>query len=182
MGSGSIPFSPTPFARKDSKVLISGQSGLLNIFVEPQFAELSDEILYTVQASDFKTFQELELASYAEYRLEPQDSMFPFTGFAYAWNLEHLLSEEEISKIEVLKSNFNEEPLAFCWSATVKDYDDLVFDEVFEDSVGDVRIGYCLVDELTEELKDQSRFLHSFQVYPLYRIPTNHELKTIWVS
>lgn len=162
-------------------MLISGSTGLMNVFIEPQFAALCEETLFTVQASDFKTFQELELASYAEHLLEPLDPMFPFTGFAYAWNLEHTLSEAQISEIELAKVDLSPAPSAFCWSGVLKDYDEIMFSEEFEDSIGDVRIGYCLADELEQELRAQSKSLQSIQVFPLFRIPSNHELRTIWV-
>lgn len=140
-----------------------------------------EETLYTVQASDFKTFQELELATFAEHRLEPLDPLFPFTGYAYSWNLEHILSEAQISEIESLKVDVSPNPSAFCWSGVLRDYDEIMFSEDFEDSIGDVRIGYCLADELAQELKNQLKILHSIQVFPRFRLPSNHELRTIWV-
>lgn len=162
-------------------MLLQTKSGLLNIFIEPQFANLCQESLYTIQATDFKSIESLELASYAEHKLDPEDSMFPFTAFAYAWHLEHILTPEQIQKIETVTENVNPEPSSYCWAGVVSELEDVEFDENSEESLDSFRVGYCLANELQESMNQQIAF-ESFLVYPLYRIPTNHELKTIWIS
>lgn len=163
------------------KMLIQTETGLLNVFIEPQFKELCDEPLFTVLASDFKSLEKLELASYTEHKLDPVEKFFPFTAYAYSWHLEHLLTEKKIAEIETLTQDSSPAPVSFCWVGVLADVEDMSVDEVYEDNLGYVHVGYCLADDLEKERYDYVRF-ESFQAYPLFRLPTDHELKTVWTS
>ena len=162
-------------------MLIQTATGLLNAFIEPQFAQICDEKLFTVQASDIRTFRLLELPAFAEYRIDPKDLLFPFTGFCYSWHLEHLISAKQLSEIELLVDNASPEPAAYCWEASMTDFDS----EMDKDSGyvwGDVVVGFCLREELLSERQSQPGVAEWFRAYPLFRLPTNEELKTVWVS
>jgi hypothetical protein len=160
-------------------MLIDTRYGILNIFLEPQFLLIGSDPLYTVQASDARSFRLLELPSFVEYRMDPKDLLFPFTGFAYAWHLEHLLSAEKLALVPHLADNINPEPAAYCWESSVSDLD-FEIREHDDYEWADITVGFCLKDELSKQIDFQSNQTQWFRAYPIYRLPTNEELSTVW--
>jgi hypothetical protein len=162
-------------------MLIDTNYGILNVFLEPQFLSIGSEPLYTIQASDFRSFRSLELPAFVEFRMDPRDLLFPYTGFAYSWHLEHLISSEKLCLVPALPLNANPEPSAYCWEASMTAFDAEI-EEGADYEWGDIRVGFCLRDELADDKNSQPLATEWFRAYPLYRLPTYEELSTLWVS
>jgi len=162
-------------------MLIDTDYGFLNVFLEPQFLSIGSEPLYTVQSSDFRSFRSLKLPAFVEFRLDPRDLIFPYTGFAYSWHLEHLISGEKLGLVPALPLNANPEPSAYCWEALISAFVD-EGEEAADYEWGDSRVGFCLRGELEDEKNSQPLAIEWFRAYPLYRLPTYEELSTLWVS
>ncbi len=160
-------------------MLVDTDAGLLNVFIEPQFADLCDEPLYTVQAPSVKALHVLELSPQSENRIEVSKLDFLFTCFAYLWNLEHVLDSKQISEIKPPSKDINELPTAFCWTGDVIDLDSSPWDDNDDMFVGNVQVGYCLRKELPIVRREKLQTLENFKVYPLFRYPTSSELKTV---
>ncbi len=163
-------------------MLVDTDAGLLNVFIEPQFADICDEPLYTVQAPNVKALQGLELSPLSENRIEISKLDFLFTCFAYSWNLEHVLNSKQISEIQPLPNDVNEIPTGFCWTGEVIDLDSAPWDENDDMFQGNVQVGYCLRKELPIVRREKLQTLENFKVYPLFRYPTTSELKTVWAA
>jgi hypothetical protein len=162
-------------------MLFQSETGMLNIFLEPQFEGLCAEPIYTVQVSDISTFQRLGLPPFAEHLISPFDSLFAFIGYAYSWHLEHLIPVSEISGIETSSENFSAAPLGFVWESQVTNTE-FELEENADCDWGDALVGYCLPEELRRDQMRQPAAAENFRTYPLHRIPTNDELITIWIS
>ncbi len=163
-------------------MIISLETGLLNVFIEPQFANLCNEPLYTVQAAEIAPILAMRPKSFTESRFVPGDPLFQFNSFVYSWNLEHVLKPSEIRNIEMLTSDFNPEPLAYCFE--VEQLEDDVFELAANDGdcVGTLRVGYFLPSKLPTMKSALNQKSEEFKVYPLYRQLSDHEQSTIWIS
>lgn len=159
----------------------SGQ-GLINVFIEPQFAQICDEPLFTVQAAGLRALETLELHPLSDKRIDVGKFDFLFMGFAYSWNLEHCLTLEKISSIPTMADNLNEIPTAYCWTGRVIDLESVEWDEHDEMIIGDLQTGYCFRQDLQRVREEKRSTLEEFRAFPLFRYPTREELKTIWVS
>ncbi|MFY8026323.1 MAG: hypothetical protein ACOVMF_00115 [Aquiluna sp.] len=162
-------------------MLFQSEVGMINVLLEPQFAALCSEPLYTVQVSDIATFQTLELPAFVEHLLSPAEPLFPFIGYAYAWHLEHLMNQEEISKIEKASQDFSAEPLGFVWQSQITNTE-FELEENSDYDWGDELVGFCLPDELKRDQSRQPAAAACFRAYPIHRLPTNDELNTVWIS
>ncbi len=162
-------------------MLFLTSSGLLNVFIEPQFMVLGNEPLYTVQSSDLTSLQKLQLLDYAEHRLDLKDSWLPFISYAYLDGIEQLVNQSQLLEIERLCNDFSPEPLSYFWVGQVTDFNSRYSFSGLEHNSGHVIEGYCLAEEIQDE-KHFFGYLENFRVYPLYRTPTNHELNSIWIS
>src|SRR5210317_786128 len=97
-------------------MLISTKTGMVNVFIEPQFAEVSSQELLTIQVSDFETFNLLGLRNEDSYRLDLKDEYFPFIGYGYRWQLGYKLGGfKQLSNIEVLEKDFSPEVKGYKW-------------------------------------------------------------------
>ena len=155
-------------------------SGLTNIFIEPQFRDLTCEPLYTVQTSSAKTFQEMELPAFAEHQINLFGADFLFTGFAYSWHLEHLLSESQILSIPELEADVSPRPLSFAWVGQITDWgdDETLFGD--DPSEGTTLVGYCLHGEQAKVILRNQNVLESVLFYPMFRLPSTSDLATVW--
>ncbi len=153
----------------------------MDVFIEPQFANICYEPLFTVRASNLQLIKTLELDRFAEHKIELGESGFLYTVFAYSWHLEHLIDRQQISQIPFV-DDVNERPLAFCWRGQVSclaDIQEVAYDD---EILGDIQIGYCLYLNMNEIRSQKMAYLTEFRLYPLYRYPTTQELNTVWVS
>ena len=155
-------------------------SGLINVFIEPQFRDLISEPLYTVQTSSAKTFQEMELPAFAEHQINLFGADFLFTGFAYSWHLEHLLSESQILSIPELEADVSPRPLSFAWVGQITDWgdDETLFGD--DPSEGTTLVGYCLHGEQAKVILRNQNVLESVLFYPMFRLPSTSDLATVW--
>ena len=161
---------------------ISSPTGLLNVFIEPQFKNLCAEPIFTVQAPDIKSLAPIRPPSFAEFTLLLNDPLFQFNAFVYSWNLEHILSDSKIKQIDILSVNVNPEPKAFSYEIEV--FEDEVLEDCEEDGdcIGTLRVGYFLASQLETMLPLFREYSDEFKIYPLYRDLSEHELTTVWIS
>ena len=51
-----------------------------------------------------------------------------------------------------------------------------------EDDESEMHVGYCLPSEVDDARFGTDISYETFHVYPLFRLPTNEQLDTIWCS
>ena len=163
-------------------MFLATDTGMVNVFIEPQFAEVSSQTLLTVQCSDLATFQLLKLNDDDSFWMNLKDDYFPFVGYGYRWSLGHKIAGfKKLADVEVLTEDFSPPVKGFKWMGLYlpnPDYDP----EEGDDDESELHTGYCLPDEV-----DSARFgtdisYESFHVYPMFSLPTNEQLNTIWCS
>lgn len=163
-------------------MLISTKTGMVNVFIEPQFAEVSSQELLTIQVSDFETFNLLSLRNEDSYRLDLKDEYFPFTGYGYRWQLGFKLGGfKQLSNIEVLEKDFSPEVKGYKWMGLYIPNPDYEPQEG-EDDESEMHVGYCLPSEVDDARFGTDISYETFHVYPLFRLPSNEQLDTIWCS
>ena len=163
-------------------MLISTKTGMVNVFIEPQFAEVSSQELLTIQVSDFETFNLLGLRNEDSYRLDLKDEYFPFIGYGYRWQLGYKLGGfKQLSNIEVLEKDFSPEVKGYKWMGLYIPNPDYEPQEG-EDDESEMNVGYCLPSEVDDARFGTDISYETFHVYPLFRLPTNEQLDTIWCS
>ena len=163
-------------------MLISTKTGMVNVFIEPQFAEVSSQELLTIQVSDFETFNLLGLRNEDSYRLDLKDEYFPFIGYGYRWQLGYKLGgHRQLSNIEVLDKDFSPEVKGYKWMGLYIPNPDYEPQEG-EDDESEMHVGYCLPSEVDDVRFGTDISYETFHVYPLFRLPTNEQLDTIWCS
>lgn len=162
-------------------MLFQSETGMVSVFLEPQFEGLCTEPIYTAQVSNISTPQRLDLPQFAEHLISPFDSLFAFIGYAYSWHLEHLIPERGIAGIETSSRNFSAEPLGFVWGSRVTNTE-FELEENVDYVWGDALVGYCLPEELRRDQMRQPAAAENFRAYTFHRIPTNDELITICIS
>ena len=163
-------------------MLISTKTGMVNVFIEPQFAEVSSQELLTIQVSDFETFNLLGLRNEDSYRLDLKDEYFPFIGYGYRLQLGYKLGGfKQLSNIEVLEKDFSPEVKGYKWMGLYIPNPDYEPQEG-EDDESEMHVGYCLPSEVDDARFGTDISYETFHVYPLFRLPSNEQLDTIWCS
>lgn len=161
-------------------MLVSISTGLLNIFIEPQFKNLCGEPLYTVQSADAISLSAIRSPSFAEFRIQLDDPLFQFNAFVYSWNLEHILDLSTIQRIETLPENVNPFPSGFCFQAET--LLDEFQDDLDAECFGTIQVGYFLANQLQDNQLKLTTEHRNFHLYPVYRRISKKELETIWTS
>ena len=163
-------------------MLISTKTGMVNVFIEPQFAEVSSQELLTIQVSDFETFNLLSLRNEDSYRLDLKDEYVPYMAYGYRWPLGYKLGGfKQLSNIEVLEKDFSPEVEGYKWMGLYIPNPDYEPQEG-EDDESEMHVGYCLPSEVDDARFGTDISYETFHVYPLFRLPTNEQLDTIWCS
>jgi hypothetical protein len=161
-------------------MLFSVSTGLLNIFIEPQFKNLCGEPLYTVQSAEPISLSAVRPPSFAEFRIQLDDPLFQFNAFVYSWNLEHILDLSVIRRIETLPENVNPVPMGFCYQAeTLLDEPE---DDLDGECFGTTQVGYVLANQLQEKKLKLTVEHKKFRFFPVYRRISKKDLETIWTN
>ena len=177
-----FPFYLALLAGRVDRMFLATDTGMVNVFIEPQFAEVSSQTLLTVQCSDLATFQLLKLNDDDSFWMNLKDDYFPFVGYGYRWSLGHKIAGfKKLADVEVLTEDFSPPVKGFKWMGLYlpnPDYDP----EEGDDDESELHSGYCLPDEVDSARFGSDVAYESFHVYPMFRLPTNEQLNTIWCS
>lgn len=157
-------------------MIIQFEQGLVRIVQEPQFRLDTSSPLLTIQVSDYVTLGSLLCEEVGDLRLNPGDSMFPYSLQAYPEQLPTRISFAALADTQLLvDQDFTPKPKAFRW---IRWYDQLP-DRAFGEHFGKYMVGHCFAAEV-----NKTRWLHcllddKFFAYPLATFPDDFD--DIWI-
>ena len=164
------------------EMLLDTETGMVNVFIEPQFFEVSSELLLTIQVSDFATFKALRLTADDNYQINLNDEYFPFVGYGHNWSLGYKLGgQKRLEGIPVLSQDFSPPVKGFKWKGLYIPDPDLMPEEGEEDG-SETHVGYCLPGEIAEAQFGSDLSYEVFHLSPLFREPSSEQLKTVFSS
>ena len=156
-------------------IFIKGD-GLIRLSIEKQFCLETTSRLFTIQFSDYRTLDSLDLDENGDLRLDPLNSLFPYSAHAYPEQFQaHLVDFDPTRTEDFLVPNFTPEPRAYRWIRTF----DSAPSDLMPERESKMMVGYCLPEEV-----NKTRWLHclmgdEFHVYPMNDFP--HDFDDIWV-
>jgi hypothetical protein len=157
-------------------MIVQFRKGLLRIVQEPQFCLDTSSPLLTLQVSDFPTLCDLELDELGDMRLDPSNTLFPFTIQAYPEQMPGDVLGGKANACELLVGeDFTPAPKAFRWIRWFEHRPGLDFGNQW----GKYMVGHCFPEEV-----NKTRWLHclaedQFFAYPLTTFPKDFD--DIWI-
>lgn len=156
-------------------IFIKGD-GLIRLSIEKQFCLETTSRLFTLQFSDYRTLDSLDLDENGDLRLDPLNSLFPYSAHAYPEQFQKYLVDFDPTRTEdYLVPNFTPEPRAYRW---IRKFDSAPSD-LLPQKEPKIMVGYCLPEEV-----NKTRWLHcligdEFHAYPLNNYPEDFD--DIWI-
>ena len=162
-------------------MILGTATGLVNVFIEPQFQEVSGKSVLTILCSDMASFQQLKLRDEESHWVNEDDSFFPFVGYGDIWTLApKLTSFKTLETVEVLGFNFSRPVKGFKWVGLYLPNPD--FDPETEEDESELHSGYCLPDGIDNARFGSDLSYETFSLTPVFEEPTQEQLDTIWSS
>ena len=157
-------------------MIFESSAGLVRITLEPQFCLDTSSPLFTLQFPDFGILNYFGLDEVGDMRLDPSESLFPFSVHAYPEQFaRHIPSFRSQTHNLAADVDFSPAPKAYRW---IRWYDQLP-DRPYGEQFGKYMVGHCFPEEVSK-----TRWLHcllgdKFYVYPLASFPKDFD--DIWI-